>query len=209
MFWNLTEPHDEKRLADWLDEKKARFEGINCPLEPRDHFRPGRRTSPLSVELPDTKPLDFVWTWGSECLVQEKVVELLNGSGFTGYHLIPVPNVEFKKKLRKPPKLWEINITGSAGMASPESGTRVLRACPGCGLADYSRITNPTKLIDPSRWDGSDFFRVEPVIGFIFVTGRVVQALQENKISGWRARSLSELQASFDNVLLVDTKGVN
>lgn len=60
-------------------------------------------------------------------------------------------------------------------MAFSKCGIKVVRMCPGCGLTDYSRIIDPTKLIELSQWDGSDFFRVEPVEGFIFVTDRVLQ----------------------------------
>ena len=79
-------------------------------------------------------------------------------------------------------------------MASVESGVRVRRVCPGCGSTDYSRVTHSTKLIDLAQWDGSDFFRLKPVEGFIFVTDRVIQALRDNGLTGWKAQSLEELQ---------------
>src|SRR5262249_40852044 len=172
------------------------------PVEPRNHFRPGRRISPLRVVLPNIRPQDFVWTWGSECLVQEKVLRQFENEGFTGYDGIPVQTAEFARSTKKPPKLWEIVVKGLGATPSPESGMRVLRVCRGCGLTDYSPITDPTKVIDASQWDGSDFFRVKGILGFIFVTDRVIKALQQNAITGWKARSLAEMQADFDIVLL-------
>jgi len=209
MFWNLTDPDSERRLADAPEDEEIRFREVHCPVEPKDHFGVRDRISPLSVVLPNLKPQDFVWTWAGECLVQEGVLQLFRSERFTGYEATPVQRVEFAHLLKKPPKLWEIVVKGSGGMASPESGIRIVKVCPGCGLTDYSRITRPTKLIDERRWDGTDFFRVEPVEGFIFVTDRVIRTLRINAITGWKARPLEEMQASFDNVLLVDSSQVN
>lgn len=208
MFWNLTDTDDETRWAHAPDDQEIEFKKVSCPLD-SDHLALKGRITPLRVVLPNLRPQDFVWTWGNECLVQERVLELFHDSGFTGYEALPVQRVEFVRSKRKPPRLWEIVVKGSGGMASPECGIRVIRVCPGCALTDYSRITDPTKLIELSQWDGSDFFRVAPVEGFIFVTDRVIQALRKNAITGWNARSLADMQGSFDNVLLVDSTTVN
>src|SRR6266571_585501 len=82
--------------------------------------------------------------------------------------------------------------------ASPESGLCTLHQCPGCGLSDYSPITNPAKVVDKSNWDGTDFFRVNPVSDWIFVTNRVVEALRENIFTGWQAESPGDMQDTFD-----------
>jgi hypothetical protein len=209
MFWNLTDRGDERRLADDSEHDDIRFRHVHCTLHPKEHEGVRERITPLSIALPNFVPQDLVWTWGGECLAQERVLRLFNDSGFVGYDAIPVKKRRFSKSTRRVPKLWQIVVKGSGGMASPESGIQVIRICPGCGLTDYSRITEPARLIDVSRWDGSDFFRVAPVEGFIFVTDRVIQSLRENSITGWKARPLEEMQASFDNVLLVDSTAVN
>jgi hypothetical protein len=207
MFWNLTDPGIERRLASTPEGEEIRFRRVYCAVNPEGHGGVRERTTPLSIVLPNFTPQDFVWTWGGECLVQAPVLHLFRSLGFTGFEAVPVQKIKFAQSSKEPPKLWEIVVKGSAGMASPDSGIRVLRTCPGCGLTDYSRITNPSKLIDVSRWDSSDFFRVEPVEGFIFVTDRVIHALRENLVTGWKARSLEEMQKSFDNVLLIASPG--
>jgi hypothetical protein len=71
--------------------------------------------------------------------------------------------------------------------------------CPACGLIENdTRIDDPTKIIDRSNWDGSDFFRVEQLSSDIFVTDRVVQALRGTPFKGWKAYSLLEMKESFD-----------
>jgi hypothetical protein len=200
-FWNLTDCGIEKRLADMPEGGEIQFEEVHCPIEPKRHFRLGNRISPLDIVLPEGEPEDFVWVWGGECLVQEHVLFLFKREGFTGYKPVPVRSAVFAHSSKKPPQFWDIAITGSAGMASPESGTRVLRVCPACGSTDYSRVTNSANLIDVGQWDGSDFFRLKPVEGFIFVTDRVIQALRKNALTGWKARSLAEIQDSLDRMI--------
>jgi hypothetical protein len=87
---------------------------------------------------------------------------------------------------------------GSAGRLSSESGFRILRTCPGCGIQDTTGIERPEKLIDESEWDGSDFFQFRPGAKRIFVTDRVVQTLTQSNLKGWKAFSLSEMKEKFD-----------
>jgi hypothetical protein len=143
------------------------------------------------------EPQDFVWTHLGECLVQQYVLQVFSDCGFIGYEAIPA-KAAFQSWSRKPPKLWELSVIGSAGLASPDSGLRVLRTCPGCGLADYSPIKDPTRTVDRSKWDGSDFFRIKPVEGWIFVTDRVAQALRKSAFNGWQIKPLRDMKESFD-----------
>jgi hypothetical protein len=198
-FWILRQPDDGGSLrkeAKLVHNPKIRYEQILCPINPAGHRRAGGRISPLRVVLPDTEPADFVWTYW-ECLVQETVLNVFHDAGFTGYEPSPV-DVKFARSSRSVPKFWELRVRGSAGVASPESGYRILSVCPGCGLTDDTKIEDPTKVVDESKWDGSDFFHIVPLGSRIFVTDRVVQALSKTSLSGWKAYSLSEMEEVFD-----------
>jgi len=83
---------------------------------------------------------------------------------------------------REPPALHELVVTGWGGIAPPESGVKLIEKCDACGLLYFSAWTNPETLIDSSRWDGSDFFRVWPAASF--VTRRVADAIRDNRLSG-------------------------
>jgi len=197
-FWVLEEPDSadaDRRHAEWNKDDIPRYELIQCPINP-GHRRAGAFLSTENVILPNVEPYDFVWpTWA--CLVQGPVLELFRGAGFKGYDVAPAI-VRYARSATKPPKFWQLIAKGSAGRPSLESGSRVLRVCPGCGLTDYSRILEPAKLIDESQWDGSDFFRVEPFLSRIFVIDRVVQALRHSRFEGWGAYSLEEMKEKFD-----------
>ena len=75
-------------------------------------------------------------------------------------------------------------MTGWGGVAPPESGIRLVEKCEGCGYLRYSGCENSERLIDVSQWDGSDFFIVWPLTGFIMVTDRVAKLIQENRLRG-------------------------
>jgi len=203
-FWVLQEPETsdtERRLASWPSGEKPEFQKVFCTVKPVDHLGVRDRiTTPISAVLANLEPHDFVWTWLSEVLVQKRVLETFGKYGFSGYEAIPA-KARFKSRAMRPSEFWELAIRGSAGVASPESGIRVLHTCPGCGLTDYSGATAPAKVVDKSRWDGSDFFKVEPVSGWIFVTNRVVEVLQANAFTGWYAKLPGDMQDSFDIVL--------
>jgi hypothetical protein len=110
-------------------------------------------------------------------------VELFRASGLTGFGVRPV-KARYKRADVEPPCLWELVVTGWAGMAPPESGVRLIEDCPACGLKVYSAWTNPERLIAPSQWDGSDFFMVWPLPMDIFVTEHVAQVIGEKRLSG-------------------------
>lgn len=189
-FWHLDSPDSTVKRAEWADEMD--MEQIVCPAD-KHHRRGGKRLTDLSVALPGGAVQDFVWTWFSECLLQDHVLELFRASGFTGFEIKPV-KAEFKGTIdRKPPRLWEMVVTGWGGFATPESGFSLIEQCEACGISTYSGCTHPEELIDTSYWDGSDFFIVWPLPKFIFVTSRVVQAIRDNRLTGVTCRAPEEL----------------
>jgi hypothetical protein len=206
-FWILREPETsdaQRRRARWVPDS-LKYESIRCLVNP-EHRRAGDRISTLSVVLPNIDPYDFVWT-PFECLIQENVLRFLENSKLTGFEAIQAETM-FRNSLKPTPRFWELVVKRSAGHASAESGHRLLGICPGCGLIDSaSKITNPLKIVDRSKWDGRDFFRIEPISGLIFVTPRVSQALNAAKFTGWKAYSPSELQAAIDDMVFVSTRG--
>lgn len=195
-FWILNHkdwPGVESRLAEWVPGE-TKFRKVHCAIEPDLHFGIRERLTPLSVVLQDIKPEDFVWTTLGECLVQQGVLNLLDQNGFSGYDVQPA-KVQYATRADKPPKFWELIIKGSAGMAM---GSKVLWSCPGCEFKRFSRVRDAAEVVDGSLWDGSDFFRVEPISGWMFVTDRVIRALRSSKLRGWKERPLASMKASFD-----------
>ena len=85
-FHLLTDPESTTRLAEWLtDEMKTEI--VRCPIHDDDHRRGGKRLTDLSVALPGSSVDDFVWTWQSECLIQDHVLRVLENKRFTGFEV--------------------------------------------------------------------------------------------------------------------------
>jgi hypothetical protein len=188
-FWSLESHMQEQRLARGV-KGEVNFETLFCPIDD-GHQRAGKRLSNLSVSLPRPPVEDFVWTWLSDCLIKDSVLELFKKNGFSGFDVKPVRAI-FKRSDTEPPPLWELLETGSGGIAPPESGIRFIGSCPGCSFRSYSAWTDPERLIDQSQWDGSDFFSVWPVHK-LFITERVMRAIRDNKLKGYVVKPLREV----------------
>ena len=78
----------------------------------------------------------------------------------------------------------ELVITGWGGVADPSSGITQLSKCTQCNRTVYSCFKHPEFLVDCSRWDGSDFFRIWPLPRHHFVSGRVAEAIRAVQVDG-------------------------
>src|SRR6266513_6331748 len=197
-FWNLRAPDmDEEFRVDW-EVGKVDLQQVACPINAK-HRRGGRRTKNLRVVLGSIEVFDVMWTWVNECLIQQHVLDAFEQQGFSGFQVKPV-EARFKRPgADKPPRLWEFVVTGWAGFASPESGMRLdeTRSCLHCGSLHYTRPTDYSRLIDETKWDGSDFFMVWPLPKYIFVTDRVREFAQTNGFRLVEFAHVADLQDPF------------
>ena len=193
-FWRIHDNGTLSKLAEWVHDE-IETETIRCPVNDKGHSRGGKRLTDLSVALPGRNTQDFVWTWQSNCLLTDRVLKLFQDDGFTGFEVKPV-KARYKKSKQTPPRLWELVVTGWAGMAPPETGIKLIEHCPACGSIKYSACLHPDKLIAESQWDGSDFFMVWPLPRFIFITNRVAETIRRDHLTGAVLESPSELTFS-------------
>jgi hypothetical protein len=184
---SLLRPRDGARFVGWDPLNVTHDDYIRCPVDP-GHPGIGRtRSNDLHVILPSSKLDDILCTWHAEYIITEQVANLFQASRLTGYELRPVrvtAVMRGDKNIVNLPKLWELKITGWAGFASKESGIRLEQQCSSCGYAHYSPPKDPGRIVDPRQWDGSDFFIVWPMPGFVFVTDRAKSVAVEHKLRG-------------------------
>jgi hypothetical protein len=121
--------------------------------------------------------------WGAGVSVHQSLVEEFAKEGFTGYRLKPAL-VRFRDGSTSD-EYHEFVVTGWAGMASPESGIKLLESCPACQWKKYSAIANFKKVIDWSQWTGDDFFIVWPMGWRLLCTERVAQWLVAHKVKSF------------------------
>jgi hypothetical protein len=179
-FYLMNPPEANECVADANEERVYKMEKIRCPIEP-GHAR-GRRISPLDVDIPCDPPPGIIFTWMSECLIQESVELVFESEGLTGFSALPA-----KARLKgtgADVRVYELAVTGWGGMAPAASGIQEAARCSGCGHLHYSGLEKPEKLVNPVNWDGSDFFMIWPLPRFRFVTERVVQACERHGVTG-------------------------
>ena len=190
-FHSLVDNDTRDPIADWDDA--VELEQITCPIDPL-HRRGGCRLTPLKLVLSREPVDDFVWTWASELLITDDVAAEFKSRQLTGYNLLPAhARFSGKKSSRTPPRLWEVQVTGWAGLANPDSGVQLLEQTPCCGHLRYSACTSPARLIDESKWDGTDVFMVWPLPLFRFVSDRAASVILENEFTGVRLVRPDEL----------------
>ena len=180
-FFLLCEPEPNPCLADIDPENPYQSEKIVCPIFP-GHRRPGRRLSPLNIIVPCQSPPDVVFTWMSAILIQDRVKEIFGGEQLTGFATRPA--VAKLRKTAAAVPVSELVVVGWGGTAQAASGIREVGRCAGCGHLTYSGLEEPSVLINPKNWDGSDFFVIWPLPMFRFVTQKVVDVCKKHHITG-------------------------
>jgi hypothetical protein len=178
-FWLLRAPRRQQLVEEAPDSK---YEIIICPAD-EGHRRGRRVVGGLSVILAPSGVRDFVWTWCNDILVSQRVLDLFKKYRVTGFQPMPAKTSYLKPIKARPPKLFEFVVTGWGGWAAPAAGVSLVESCPACGHKIYA-IAEPSRLIDPAAWDGSDLFIVWPLPGYRFASDRLATILRQEKVSG-------------------------
>lgn len=186
-YFNLYQPEKEKLMAEDEYRKSELFDSpVFC-----GHPSGSRPTGPLSLSLKHNQRNEMmIWSWGFSFVVHEGILAEFATQGFTGYRTKPA-SVRFRDGSVST-EYHEFLVTGWAGMASAESGVRVVESCPACPRKYYSPITNYEKLIDWSNWTGDDFFMLWPLPGFKLITERVAFWLLSSGVRSFRLAGLDE-----------------
>ncbi|MDA8066045.1 MAG: hypothetical protein M0031_11220 [Thermaerobacter sp.] len=181
--WHWNEQYGRAEWSEAKEDEIERTEAVVCPVNPEHNRNRGVRIGDLVVVLPSPRIADFMWTWYYDCLITDRVRQLFEEAGLTGFTTRPV-EVERVKRLRKGtqaniPRLWELVVTGHAQAAKEMHIER--ERCDACG---YDRRLNDITtgiMIDASTWDGSDFFKIVD-INYRLATEAVRKVITENQL---------------------------
>jgi hypothetical protein len=178
-FWLLQPPANQPRAEDAPGTKYAT---IICPAHD-GHKRAGNRLADISVLVHPSGAKDFTWTWYSEVLMSERVVDIFEKNHVTGFETRPA-KVAYPSQIKaRPPHFFELVVTGWGGLAAPAAGLSLVKSCPACGHKRYI-IAEPSRTIDAGAWDGSDLFIVWPLPRYPFASDRLASIIRQEKISG-------------------------
>jgi hypothetical protein len=185
-------------LLEWASNRQAvvatrrDLEPITCPVD-KGHARAGKRIGMLSVSgAPAVVKKDFVWVWGKEVLVSQRVLDIFDKHHVTGFEVKPVKVSHRRKNQGQPPELFELVVVGWGGVAAAASHPKLKYWCPHCHHKHYT-IGAPSRLIDPAQWDGSDLFMVWPLPNYRFVSDRLADILRRERVSGVKLIPASEI----------------
>lgn len=197
-FYFLAPAMQTQELAKWVDTE-MQVEAVTCPLD-EGHQRSGKRISALTVELPllqQVEPNNAYWTWQSELLVSESIVALLQESNLSGFETQPITTMlAGDGKITTDVNFFQLVATGWGGIASPESGVKLIDHCGKCRLLVYSSPSQCESLIDPKSWDATDVFMVWPLPRFIFLSEQAAKFFLEIKLNNTRILPLSAFPSS-------------
>jgi hypothetical protein len=194
-FWLLDIPRNQPQATVAGDTK---FEQITCPAN-EYHTRGGRRLGELRATINPAGIRDFTWSWSHDILVSERILDVFLKHRVTGYEIQPAELSYSERSRGKPPVMYELIVTGWAGMASSAAGLTLANSCPACNHRNYA-IAEPSRLIDPASWDGSDLFIVWPLPLFRFVSDRLANILRDERIAGAKLVPAPEISFKRGNL---------
>jgi hypothetical protein len=178
-FWLLDPPEDQGLL---VRAATPQAEKTPCPVS-SDHSARLKRTGDLHVIADPLAEKDFTWTWRNDLLVSPGVLAAFRRHRVTGFEVRPIVAAYPEPVKTRPPELYEIIITGWAGLPSAKAGLSVTRSCPACSRKRYA-VADPSHLIDSDTWDGSDLFIVWPLPRFPFASDRLANIIRQERFSG-------------------------
>lgn len=154
------------------------WQGIKCPVND-DHQRAGERIGDLRINIKTKKVGDFMSTFFTEWIINDKVIEIFKANNITGFETKPVEVCN--KEL--PYRFWELIVTGNGGNAHLDSGIYLKWKCQYCNLIRYSAYENGI-IVDLDNWDKSDIFTVTGYPRHVLVTEKVKRLIEEHKLTG-------------------------
>jgi hypothetical protein len=176
-FW-LLEPASLAKMVQRNDKAGRIVCGADSGHTRADHPKVGE----LSVVAPRAVD-DFVWSWRDDLMISKRALDVLRMQKVTGFEIRPVEVICMKRGRHISPELFELVVTGWGGAAGLSAGVHTTKFCRSCRHRVYT-IAKPEMLIDPSAWDGSDFFIVWPAPRYRFASARLAAILRRAKLSG-------------------------
>ncbi len=145
---------------------------------------PGTNIGPVRLEVVRNEIPNFEWPGRSSWIITDQVAETLTQAGLTGWRPESVEITKWRKwpPSRVKPLLYELFVTGSAGIAYTNPFFPAKSVCLLCGRVDYGDTNDLdcyTATVHEQEWDGSDFCRFSGLCwGHLVVTERAKTAIE-------------------------------
>jgi hypothetical protein len=152
----------------------------------------------LRVELYGSSITDFIWCDSDEIIISESLKNLFMKSDLGGLDFRQIDVVAWWRvdpatsemvdwgNYESPPPLFQMVILGKGGSILPQNKVHVKSACNVCGVISYEPLQNGIS-VDVNQWDGSDFFVMDEFPGYVLMTERALNFLDENRVRNFIA----------------------
>jgi len=120
----------------------------------------------------------------SDIVITDHACEILRSAKLTGFDVCPVDVGRIPERLdgRKFPRLWELVIEGRGGPAHKKSGIVKKDQCAECEFVEYSAFKHGI-VVDPSTYDGSDFFSVAEYPRYVLVNEHAKSVIETHRMT--------------------------
>lgn len=179
---NLTLENRPFKTEEWQKLAEVVREALN--LAPDFILMPGDRLGPPNYEFNRTKLRDFLHPFPGRVLVNQAVLDVLQGAGFTGFAATRISarwNKRIKGPLPEVPAYYALRAFTSAWHVGVSSES--ITTCGYCGRSKPPVLD--WHSFDEETWDGSDFFYLDSNDNRIVVTERVCETLAAHRFTNW------------------------
>jgi hypothetical protein len=182
-FWKVEIGRDRPFLEGG---EANRWESTSCAKH-KGHQRAGRRLTALALDVLSWNVSDFSRTMLGDIVVSQHALDVLRNANLSGFVVNPVRLNSYPAGVdrSKLPMLWEFIILGTGGRARRDSGIAILRKCGDCGLIEYSAFKNGI-VVDPSSYNGADFFAVVEYPKYLLVSERAKSVIESTRLTNVR-----------------------
>lgn len=182
------------------DNARASVENYDSAWSRKDcttyHSLAVKRAERLTVTPPAGSEADFIWSWYSDVLMNDRAREALSSSDVSGYSAV---SVEVRNPRRgagagATANLWELQIHGFAGFADASGCVEVLQGCAECGAFTFRFHSPFYKLLNEEKWDGTDLFTIWPFPRIVLCSGRILKVIENYALTGISVIPIEEFE---------------
>jgi ParB family transcriptional regulator, chromosome partitioning protein len=171
-----------------LQDELRRALGLPSDLE----LKPGTDVGFVRVRCLRPDVPAFEWPKVHTVLITGPTRQFLALQGLGGWHTAPVIVTESGVSALCQ-DLLEFVVDGRAGVAWTEPAIPPPDTCEVCGRVQYEKVVVEQLRVDPTQWDGSDFFRFSPPLhGYIFVSERAKDVLAGSPLDNYELISVDQ-----------------
>ncbi len=157
-------------------------------------FGPNCRLGTVHLSIRYRRVKDFFQLPGvGGTFVSERLREVLQDGGISGYDLYPAPvdeAIPLPSRVPVPPLpcYYELVVVGRGRLDIARSRYTAVHQCQVCArwIKRGDKASWDGIYVDPEQWDGADLLRVEEAPHYILVTEQVKEALEKFHIIGYR-----------------------